>query len=227
MRENLARLFLFVLCVVMVSACASAPYKTSMQLNPEPGKATLGPQELDQAYEAAVATGLDLGYKVVSASREQRVVSLNRFRMADMVSETLKVDVENKGATADVTIVYESPKPLAEAAVKEFTDRFHARLSARQAAKPLAPVAGPPAPGTLRAEPSPMNVAGDKAGETNLILLKNSNIRTEPNTKSKIIVTLRKGEKVVKIDESGKWFNVRLPTGETGWVLKTLVKEAD
>ena len=103
MRENVARLFLFVLCVVMVSACASAPYKTSMQLNPEPGKATLGPQELDQAYEAAVATGLDLGYKVVSASREQRVVSLSRFRMADMVSETLKVDVENKGATAPLS----------------------------------------------------------------------------------------------------------------------------
>jgi len=227
MRENVTRLFLFVLCAVMVTACASAPYKTSMQLNPEPGKATLGPQELDQAFNAAVAAGLDLGYKVVSSSKEQRVVSLNRFRMADMVSETLNVDIENKGATADVTIVYESPKPLAEATVKEFTDRFHARLSAGQPARPMAPVAVPSAPGALRAEPGPVNAGGDKPGEANLILLKNSNIRTEPTTKSKIIVTLRKGDKVVKIDESGKWFNVRLPTGETGWVLKSLVKEAD
>lgn len=226
MREYMTRLFLLVLCAVMVTACAAAPYKTSMQLNPEPGKATLGPQELDQAFEAAVATGLDLGYKVVSSSREQRVVTLNRFRMADMVSETLNVDIENKGATADVTIVYESPKPLAEATVKEFTDRFHAKLSAGQPAKPLTPVTGSAPPGAVRTEPVP-TTAGDKPAETNLILLKNSNIRTEPNTKSKIIATLRKGEKVVKIDESGKWFNVRLPTGETGWVLKTLVKEAD
>ncbi len=226
MRENVTRLFLLVLCAAMVSACASAPYKTSMQLNPEPGKVALGPQELDQAFEAAIATGLDLGYKVVSSSKEQRVVTLNRFRMADMVSETLNVGIENKGATADVNIVYESPKPLAEATVKEFTDRFHARLSARQPARPLAPVGGLSAPGALRAEPAPAT-AGEKPGEATLILLKNSNIRTEPTTRSKIIVTLRKGEKVVKIDQSGNWFNVRLPSGETGWVLKTLVKEAD
>jgi N-acetylmuramoyl-L-alanine amidase len=57
--------------------------------------------------------------------------------------------------------------------------------------------------------------------------LKNSNIRTEPTTKSKIVTTLRKGEKVIKIDESDKWFNVKLPSGETGWVLKSLAKEAE
>ena len=227
MRENVTRLFLFVLCALMVSACASAPYKTSMQLKPEPGKSTLGQQELDQAFDAVVAAGLDLGYKVLSSSKEQRAVSLNRYRMSDMASETLNVDVENKGATADVNIVYESPKPLADAAVKEFTDRLHARLSAGQQPKPIAPVTGPSAPGTLRAEPGSASATGDKPGETHLILLKNSNIRTEPTTRSKIIVTLRKGEKIVKIDESGNWFNVRLPTGETGWVLKTLVKETD
>jgi hypothetical protein len=227
MRENVTRLFLFVLCVVALFACASAPHKTSLQLDPEPGKLTLGQQDLDHAFNTAVATGLDLGYRVVSSSKEQRVVSLNRFRMADMVSETMNVDIENKGATADVTIIYESPRPLADAAVKEFTDRFLARLKTQPSARPSAPVSTPSTPGMLRVEPGSRDASTDKAGETYLILLKNSNIRTEPTTKSKILTTLRKGEKVIKIDESGKWFNVRLPSGETGWLLKSLAKEAE
>ena len=223
MRDTVTRLFLFALCAATLFACATAPHKTSLQLDPDPGKLTLGQQDLDHAFNTAVATGLDLGYRVVSSSKEQRVVSLNRFRMADMVSETMNVDIESKGATADVNIVYESPRPLADAAVKEFTDRFLARLRTR----PSAPGPVPSAPGMLRVEPGSRDASSDKAGETYLILLKNSNIRTEPTTKSKIMTTLRKGEKVMKIDESGKWFNVRLPSGETGWVLKSLAKEAE
>jgi hypothetical protein len=223
MREKVTRLFLFVFCAATLFTCASAPHKTTLQLDPDPGKLSLTQQDLDYAYNTAVATGLELGYKVVSSSREQRIVSLNRFRTADMVSETMNVDIESKGATADVTIIYESPRPLADAAVKEFTDRFLARLKTR----PSAPGPAPSSPGMLRVEPGSRDASPDKAGETYLILLKNSNIRTEPNTKSKIVTTLRKGEKVIKIDESDKWFNVRLPSGETGWVLKSLAREAE
>jgi hypothetical protein len=227
MRENVTRLFLFVFCAVTLFACASAPHKTTLQLDPDPGKLSLTQQDLDYAYNTAVATGLDLGYKVVSSSREQRIVSLNRFRMADMVSETVNVDIESKGATADVTIIYESPRPLADAAVKEFTDRFLARLKTQTSAQTSAPGAPPSSPGMLRVEPGSRDASSDKPAETYLILLKNSNIRTEPTTKSKIVTTLRKGEKVIKIDESDKWFNVKLPSGETGWVLKSLAKEAE
>jgi len=223
MRDNVTRLFLFVLCAATLFACASAPHKTTLQLDPDPGKPSLTQQDLDLAYNAAIATGLDLGYRVISSSKEQRIVSLNRVRMADLASETLKVDVEGKGAFADVNIVYESPKPAADATVKEFTDRFLARLKTQASA----PGSTPSSPGMLRVEPGSRDASGDKPGETYLILLKNSNIRTEPTTKSKIVTTLRKGEKVIKIDESGKWFNVRLPSGETGWVLKSLAKEAD
>jgi len=227
MRDNVTRLFLFVLCAATLFACASAPHKTTLQLDPDPGKPSLTQQDLDLAYNAAIATGLDLGYRVISSSKEQRIVSLNRVRMADLVSETLKVDVESKGAFADVNIVYESPKPAADATVKEFTDRFLARLKTQASAQRSAPGSTPSSPGMLRVEPGSRDARGDKPGETYLILLKNSNIRTEPTTKSKIVTTLRKGEKVIKIDESGKWFNVRLPSGETGWVLKSLAKEAD
>jgi uncharacterized protein YgiM (DUF1202 family) len=100
-------------------------------------------------------------------------------------------------------------------------------LKTQPSAQRSAPGSAPSAPGMLRVEPGSRDASGDKPGETYLILLKNSNIRTEPTTKSKIVTTLRKGEKVIKIDESGKWFNVRLPSGETGWVLKSLAKEAD
>ena len=56
-----------------------------------------------------------------------------------------------------------------------------------------------------------------------LITLKNSNIRTAPNTKSQIIATIKKGTKLEKISESADWFEVRLPSGETGYVYKPLV----
>ncbi len=229
MRAVIYRSFFF-LCAIVLFGCASAPQKTTIQLNPEPGKLSLGQQDLDNAYNAAVSTGLDLGYRVSSSSREQRIVTLNRLRSTDLVSETMVVGVEGKGPAAEVSIVYESPKPQADTSVKEFTDRFLAKLKVRPSMQPVAPApsAPPSKPGAVRVEPmEPGPTAVEQPGETRLILLKNSNIRTEPSTKSKVIVTLKKGERVVKIEESGNWVNVRLPSGETGWVFKPLVKEAD
>jgi hypothetical protein len=226
MRGLLYRSFLFV-CAVILFGCASAPYKTSLQLNPEPGKLFLNQEDLDYTYDAAVSTGLDLGYRVSSSAREQRIVTLNRLRSSDLVSETMVVGVESKGPSAEVSIVYESPKPLADTTVTEFTDRFLAKLKVRPSVQAVAPAPAPPRPGAVRLEPETRPMASELPRETHLILLKKSNIRTDPGTKSKIITTLRKGEKVVKIDESGDWFNVRVPSGETGWIFKRLVKEAE
>ncbi len=221
MRGMLYRSFLF-LCAVILFSCASSPHKTSLQLNPEPGKLSLTQQDLDNAYNAAVSTGVDLGYRVVSSSREQRIVKLNRLRSTDFVSETMTVGVESKGPAAEVSIVYESPKPLADTTVKEFTDRFLATLRVGPSGQPV-----PSQPGAVRVKPGTRPGTDELPGETHLILLKNSNIRTEPGTKSKVITTLRKGGIVVKIDESGDWFNVRLPSGVTGWISKRLVKEVE
>ncbi len=219
--------FFFCLCAVLLFACASAPYRTSLQLNPEAGRLSLGAQDLDDAYNTAIATGSDLGYRVVSSSKEQRMVTLNRLRSTDLVSETMEVSVESKGSSADVSIVYQSPKPLEDVTVKEFTDRFLAKLKAQPSAVATAPASAPLRHGSTRVEPDTGPVKGDQPGETWLILLKNGNIRSEPTTKSMIVTTLRRGEKVVKIDESAGWFNVRLPSGETGWVSKRLVKETE
>jgi hypothetical protein len=222
MRNLLYRSFFF-LCAVILFSCASSPYKTSLQLNPEPGKLVLSQQDLDNTYNAAVSTGVDLGYRVVSASREQRIVTFNRLRSTDFVAETVTVGVESKDSAAEVSIVYESPKPLADTTVKEYTDRFLATLRVRPSGQPVAPSG----PGAVRVKPETGRATGELSGEKHLVLLKNSNIRTEPDTKSKVITTLRKGGIVVKIDESGDWFNVRLPSGVIGWIFKGLVKEVE
>lgn len=60
-----------------------------------------------------------------------------------------------------------------------------------------------------------------------VITLKNSNVRAEPDLKSKIITTLKKGTKVEKIGQSGDWVHVKLPTGKTGWIFHELVREEE
>jgi SH3-like domain-containing protein len=124
-----------------------------------------------------------------------------------------------------VSIVYESPKPLADTTVKEFTDRFLTKLKVRPSVQPLAPASS--RPGAVRVEPESRPMTVELPGETHLVLLKRSNIRSEPSTRSKVMATLRKGTIVVKVDESGDWFNVRLPSRETGWIFRQLVKEVE
>jgi uncharacterized protein YgiM (DUF1202 family) len=34
-------------------------------------------------------------------------------------------------------------------------------------------------------------------------------------------------EKIEKLDKSGNWFKIKLGSGDTGWVFKDLVKEAE
>jgi hypothetical protein len=48
--RNVFYRFLVFLCALLLFSCASAPYRTSLQLNPEPGKLALSQQDLDYAY---------------------------------------------------------------------------------------------------------------------------------------------------------------------------------
>jgi hypothetical protein len=61
-----------------------------------------------------------------------------------------------------------------------------------------------------------------------LVVIKTSNMRAMPDSKSKIISILKKGEKVENLgkSKSGDWFNCKLPSGLTGWVFKDLVQGA-
>ncbi len=58
-----------------------------------------------------------------------------------------------------------------------------------------------------------------------LVVIKSAKIRSEPNTKSKTLITLKKGTQVDYLGESGKWLNVKLSTGVTGWVSSSFVAE--
>jgi hypothetical protein len=60
-----------------------------------------------------------------------------------------------------------------------------------------------------------------------LVIAKTASIRSEPSTKSKILATLKKGTRVEYLGQSGNWLNVKLSTGRTGWVFKTLVTERE
>jgi uncharacterized protein YgiM (DUF1202 family) len=44
-------------------------------------------------------------------------------------------------------------------------------------------------------------------------------MRAEPDAKSKVVLVLKKGRRVEKLAESGEFTRVRLPWGDTGWVL--------
>jgi hypothetical protein len=60
-----------------------------------------------------------------------------------------------------------------------------------------------------------------------LVVIKTANVRAEAKGKSKIITTLKKGEKVENLGNSGNWLNVKISSGLTGWVFKDLVREAE
>lgn len=60
-----------------------------------------------------------------------------------------------------------------------------------------------------------------------LVTIKDCNIRSEPNMNCKILAIVKKGERLEKIGESGNWFNIKLASGESGWVFKDLVKEVE
>jgi hypothetical protein len=81
------------------------------------------------------------------------------------------------------------------------------------------------APTEVKVESKPIVV--EKPPTSFLVLTKGGNIRSEPSAKSKIITTLKKGDKVEKLDKSGNWFKIKLASGDTGWVFKDLVKEAE
>ena len=60
---------------------------------------------------------------------------------------------------------------------------------------------------------------------TQLVVIKECNIRSEPTMDCKVLAIAKKGEKLQKIGISGNWFNIKLASGGSGWVYKDLVKE--
>ncbi|MGB9699869.1 MAG: SH3 domain-containing protein [Thermodesulfobacteriota bacterium] len=91
----------------------------------------------------------------------------------------------------------------------------------KEAQPPVPPPPPPPEPKKEEVKPAPAPVA------VYVITLKNANVRSEPDLKSKILTTLKKGTKVEKIGQTGDWVHVKLLSGKTGWIFHELVKEVE
>ncbi len=50
------------------------------------------------------------------------------------------------------------------------------------------------------------------------------NIRSGPGMKNKVITTVREGDELELLGESGSWLNVKLSNGMEGWIYKKLVR---
>ena len=50
------------------------------------------------------------------------------------------------------------------------------------------------------------------------------NIRSGPGMKNKVITTVKEGDELELLGESGSWLNVKLSNGMEGWIYKKLVR---
>jgi uncharacterized protein YgiM (DUF1202 family) len=74
--------------------------------------------------------------------------------------------------------------------------------------------------------PAP-SVSVEPSNTQSLVCIKQANVRAAANNKSKIIITLKKGEKVEHLGNSGNWCNIKLPSGLAGWIFKDYVKASN
>jgi uncharacterized protein YgiM (DUF1202 family) len=113
-----------------------------------------------------------------------------------------------------------------------FTD-FLQPASAAPSPIPAAPTVAPPPVKTEASPPPPVAKAAKPAGKSiegpakSFFVTKEiTRMRAEPNLKSKVVLVLKQGRKVEKLDESGEFVRVRLSWGDSGWVQKRFLEAA-
>jgi len=89
---------------------------------------------------------------------------------------------------------------------------------------PVKPEAPPPPPVAKAAKPAGKSVEGPTKGF--FVTKEITRMRADPNLKSKVVLVLKKGRKVEKLDESGEFVRVRLSWGDSGWVQKRFLDPA-
>ena len=89
---------------------------------------------------------------------------------------------------------------------------------------PAKPETPPPPPVAKVAKPAGKSAEGP--AKDFFVTKKITRMRAEPNLKSKVVLVLKKGRKVEKLEESGEFVKVRLSWGDSGWVQKRLLEPA-
>jgi uncharacterized protein YgiM (DUF1202 family) len=113
-----------------------------------------------------------------------------------------------------------------------FTD-FLQPASAAPSPIPSAPTVAPPPVKTEASPPPPVAKAAQPAGKSVegptkafFVTKEITKMRAEPNLKSKVVLVLKQGRKMEKLDESGEFVRVRLSWGDSGWVQKRFLEPA-
>jgi len=78
------------------------------------------------------------------------------------------------------------------------------------------------APAPQKVEPAPESVTPPPLMVS--VIASVVNVRSGPGMKNKVITTVRKGDELELLDETGSWCNVRLSNGVEGWIYKKLVR---
>jgi len=78
----------------------------------------------------------------------------------------------------------------------------------------------PPAPEKTEAASKPVTPPAQMVSVTASAV----NVRSGPGMKNKVITTVKEGDELELLRQSGSWLNVRLTNGMEGWIYKKLVR---
>ena len=207
--------------IIMIIILTGCPFSIKPVLVPEENYKA----NYDKMFKAAIDAGTTLGYHVEFKDKERGMIKLlkqimdNNYRITVQFGKLRtyggKLGFQVYGQAKDIV------NPFIGKEVQEITDAINKAAKSGASSKETQPTSIPPSPPptTPKLEPT----SSETSDRIYLITIKNSNVRAAPNTKSQIIAVMKKGTKLEKISESREWFEVRLPSGETGYVYKPLV----
>ena len=142
-------------------------------------------------------------YKEIARVQAYKFTIIGIPKKQDEIYENLKKEARAKGANAiiniseDIASIYGVAVLIASNPSKQQTSSANANTDTKPVAK--------------------------KNMQAILVVKRTANVRSEPNTKSKIVNTLKPGTEVQNLGKSGDWFNIKLSTGLTGWIFNSLV----
>ena len=113
---------------VFTISCGPSLHQARIQMSPGPGQIQFTEKDYQEMFDNAVATGVEMGYKPVSSSKEKGIISFtkNVGKDKDPINFTIQVQKQNE----KIVYIYadmQSPAPLSDLTLKEFREGFMAK----------------------------------------------------------------------------------------------------